>query len=130
MNDPRANPTVTPSSARTPPGCTFVTPASSTASRGGASLNPAPEPCSGKHKTTGMNVQVACTLAGKLAWISDAIDGSRHDSYCLNESGVLLAFDPGSWTGDKGYVGNNMVTPLRSPPIVISLTGRRNSIRR
>ena len=30
-----------------------------------------------------MNVQVACTLAGELAWISDAIDGSRHDSYCL-----------------------------------------------
>ena len=26
---------------------------------------------SGKHKTTGMNVQVACTIYGKLAWISD-----------------------------------------------------------
>jgi DDE superfamily endonuclease/Helix-turn-helix of DDE superfamily endonuclease len=74
-----------------------------------------PELYSGKHKATGMNVQVACTLAGKLAWISDAIDGSRHDSYCLNESGVLLAFDPGSWTGDKGYVGNNMVTPIKKP---------------
>jgi len=74
-----------------------------------------PELYSGKHKTTGMNVQVACTLAGKLAWISDAIDGSRHDSYCLNESGVLLAFDPGSWTGDKGYVGNGMITPIKKP---------------
>ena len=30
-----------------------------------------PELYSGKHKTTGMNVQAACTLAGKLAWISD-----------------------------------------------------------
>ena len=39
-----------------------------------------PELYSGKHKTTGMNVQVACTLAGDLAWISDAVNGSRHDS--------------------------------------------------
>ena len=39
-----------------------------------------PELYSGKHKTTGMNVQVACTLGGGLAWISDAIDGSRHDT--------------------------------------------------
>ncbi len=37
-----------------------------------------PELYSGKHKTTGMNVQVACTLSGHLAWISDAIDGTRH----------------------------------------------------
>ena len=36
-------------------------------------------------------------------------------SYCLNESGVLLAFDPGSWTGDKGYAGNNMITPVKKP---------------
>jgi hypothetical protein len=43
-----------------------------------------PELYSGKHKTTGMNVQVACTLTGTLAWISDAIDGSRHDTYCLS----------------------------------------------
>src|SRR3979411_424360 len=33
---------------------------------------------SGKHKTTGMNVQVACTLSGRLAWISDPIEGGRH----------------------------------------------------
>ena len=30
-----------------------------------------PELYSGKHKTTGMNVQVACTIYGQLAWISD-----------------------------------------------------------
>src|SRR5690242_14877870 len=28
---------------------------------------------SGKHKTTGMNVQVVCTLEGELVWISDPI---------------------------------------------------------
>ncbi len=62
-----------------------------------------PELYSGKHKTTGMNVQVACTMSGSLAWISDPIDGSRHDSYCLGESGVLLTLDAADWMGDKGY---------------------------
>ena len=74
-----------------------------------------PELYSGKHKTTGMNLQVACTLSGRLAWISDAADGSRHDSHCLNESGVILTFDPGTWIGDKGYVGNDMITPIKKP---------------
>jgi hypothetical protein len=41
-----------------------------------------PELWSGKHKTTGMNVQVACTIYGQLAWISDPVNGSRHDNYC------------------------------------------------
>jgi hypothetical protein len=64
-------------------------------------------------KTTGMNVQVACTIYGKLAWISDPVNGSRHDHYCQEQSGVLLAMNPKSWIGDKGRViqgqpnGNN-----------------------
>ena len=70
---------------------------------------------SGKHKTTGMNVQVACTLAGDLAWISDPIDGHHHDNYCLAESGALAEADPGAWIGDKGYVGNDMLTPIKKP---------------
>jgi hypothetical protein len=74
-----------------------------------------PQLYSGKHKTTGMNVQVPCTLNGDLAWISDPIDGSRHDTYCLRESGVLLTLDPGDWVGDKGYVGNDMITPFKKP---------------
>ena len=74
-----------------------------------------PELYSGKHKTTGMNVQVACTLEGSLAWISDPIDGSRHDTYCLGESEVLLSHDPGNWVGDKGYVGKEMITPIKKP---------------
>jgi len=74
-----------------------------------------PELYSGKHKTTGMNVQVACTLNGNLVWISDPIDGSRHDTYCLGESDVLLTLDPSGWVGDKGYVGNGMITPIKKP---------------
>lgn len=74
-----------------------------------------PKLYSGKHKTTGLNIQVACTLSGCLVWISDPIDGSRHDSYCLQESRVLLTLDPRNWIGDKGYVGNNMITPIKKP---------------
>jgi hypothetical protein len=70
---------------------------------------------SGKHKTTAMNLQVACTLSGELAWISDPVHGSRHDNHCLSESGVILTFDASNWIGDKGYVGNDMITPIKKP---------------
>jgi hypothetical protein len=70
---------------------------------------------SGKHKTTGMNVQFACTLEGELTWISDPLPGSRHDCYCLRESGALNGFPPRSWIGDKGYIGLGMLTPFRKP---------------
>ena len=74
-----------------------------------------PELYSGKHKTTGMNVQVACSIDGYLAWVSDPLPGSRHDNHCLGESGVLTILDPRNWLGDKGYVGNNMITPFKKP---------------
>ena len=74
-----------------------------------------PELYSGKHKTTGLNVQFACTLGGDLAWISDPIPGSRHDTYCLGDSELLVTLDPNNWIGDKGYVGNNMLTPIKKP---------------
>jgi hypothetical protein len=68
---------------------------------------------SGKHKTTGLNLQVVSTLDGRLAWISDPVDGAHHDVYCLDEAGVLDTLDPGNWTGDKGYVGRRMTTPIK-----------------
>ena len=74
-----------------------------------------PELYSGKHKTTGLKVQVACTIYGQLAWISDPVNGSRHDNHGLGESGVLLTLDPENWIGDKGYVGNDMITPFKKP---------------
>ena len=74
-----------------------------------------PELYSGKHKTTGMNVQVACTLSEELAWISDPIAGSRHDNHCLKESGVLETLNSADWIGDKGYVGSGMITPIKKP---------------
>jgi hypothetical protein len=60
-----------------------------------------------------MNVQVVCTLDGELVWISDPIEGARHDVFCLDESGVLDTLNPRDWTGDKGYVGRDMLTPIK-----------------
>jgi hypothetical protein len=74
-----------------------------------------PELYSGKHKTTGMNVQIVCTQEGQLVWISDPIAGSRHDTFCLGQSGVLTEQDPQNWIGDKGYIGNDIITPFRKP---------------
>lgn len=70
---------------------------------------------SGKHKTTGLNVLLVCTLEGQLAWISDPVEGSRHDVFCLDESEVLDGLNPYDWTGDKGFIGRGMVTPIRKP---------------
>ena len=70
---------------------------------------------SGKHHTTGLNVQVACDLTGRLAWISDPVDGCRHDTAALRDSGVLNTLDASKWMGDKGFVGNGMVTPIKKP---------------
>ena len=49
-----------------------------------------PELYSGKHRTTGVNVQVACTLSGTLAWVSDPPhDGRVHDTEALRRCGLL-----------------------------------------
>jgi hypothetical protein len=74
-----------------------------------------PDLYSGKHKTTGMKVLVACTLQGRLSWVSDPVPGKRHDNYCLDESEVLGGADPSDWIGDKGFIGNGMITPFRKP---------------
>jgi hypothetical protein len=85
-----------------------------------------PDLYSGKHKATGMNVQVASTISGKLAWISDPIPGSRHDSYCLGESELLLTLHPANWVADKGYAGNEMLTPIKKPQCRQLLDWERN----
>lgn len=75
-----------------------------------------PELFSGKHHTTGLNVQVACTLSGDLAWVSDPAPGRTHDTKAIRDSGLLDIKDPPAHLGDKGYIGLNMITPIRKPP--------------
>ena len=71
---------------------------------------------SGKHKTTGMNVQILVLPDGGLVWASDPYPGSMHDVAALDASGLLEGIDPSGWIADKGYVGRGMITPHKKPP--------------
>ena len=71
---------------------------------------------SGKHKTTGMNLQVATDLNGRLCWISDPLPGSTHDVTALDSHDVLQGHDPSQWIADKGYAGRGMITPIKKKP--------------
>lgn len=75
-----------------------------------------PELFSGKHKTTGYNVQVACDLTGRVLWVSDPVDGRRHDTAALAASGLLTNQDTRIHLGDKGYQGTHMITPIKKLP--------------
>jgi DDE superfamily endonuclease len=74
-----------------------------------------PELRSGKHKATGMKVLLACTPDGRPAWISDPVNGKRHDMHILKESGLLDETDPTAFCGDAGFEGSGMITPYRKP---------------
>ena len=83
---------------------------------------------SGKHHTTGVNLQVACTLAGHLAWISKPSAGSVHDAKGHQESEFLTTLDSQSHIGDKGYIGLGMITPVKKPAHgELTNTDRRNN---
>lgn len=73
---------------------------------------------SGKHRTTGHNVQVAVRADGMLMWVSDPLPGSVHDSRAIREWEILEMIpedSPWSHIGDKGYLGLGMLTPKRKP---------------
>jgi DDE superfamily endonuclease len=74
-----------------------------------------PELRSGKHRATGLKALLACTLSGRLAWISGPVTGNHHDMYCLKESGLLDGTDTSAFSGDTGFVGSGMLTPIRKP---------------
>ncbi len=75
-----------------------------------------PELFSGKHKTTGVNVQVACDLTGRLAFVSDPMPGCTHDARALKETGLLDHIAKGQLIGDKGYIGLGIITLIRAQP--------------
>ena len=87
-----------------------------------------PELYSGKHHTTGVNLQVACTLTGHLAWISPPLPGSVHDAKAIKESGFLETLDATTHSGDKCYIGLGMITPVKKPAHgELTNTDRRNN---
>ena len=71
---------------------------------------------SGKHKATGVNVQILVLPDGGLVWASDPYPGSMHDVAALDASGLLEGIDPSGWIADKGYIGRGMITPHKKPP--------------
>lgn len=71
---------------------------------------------SGKHKTTGLNIQVACTLDGRLAWVSDPLPGSTHDVTALRASGLLDTEHTTLHLADRGYQGTVLLTPIKKRP--------------
>ena len=71
---------------------------------------------SGKHKTTGLNLQVVTDAAGRLRWVSDPLPGSIHDTAALDAHEILTGHDPAHWMADKGYIGRGMITPAKRRP--------------
>jgi hypothetical protein len=74
-----------------------------------------PELYSGKHKTTGWNVQVVTDLQGRVMWVSDPVPGSWHDMRALEETHFMDGIDPSIVVADKGYQGSEAITPTKKP---------------
>ncbi|WP_338571942.1 transposase family protein [Arachnia propionica] len=83
-----------------------------------------PELYSGKHHTTGVNLQVACTLTGHLAWISPPLPGSVHDAKAIKESGFLETLDATTHIGDKEPYSQ----PSSSAPWLVALLADTPSV--
>ncbi|MCR2053846.1 transposase [Actinomyces bowdenii] len=71
---------------------------------------------SGKHKRTGLNLQVLVGPTGRLLWASDPLPGATHDAKAITASGVLEGLDLACCIGDKGYVGTGITVPYKKPP--------------
>jgi hypothetical protein len=78
----------------------------------------APELYSGKHKTTGHNVQILSDLQGRLVHLSEPLPGKTHDTEALrqlNLPALLTSIGTGNAIGDKGYQGCGIITPTKKP---------------
>ena len=67
---------------------------------------------SGKHRRTGFNHQVICTLDGRLLAITDPVPGARHDVYAFRFHQLGRFLDE-STLADKGYIGLGLLTPTK-----------------
>ncbi|MCR2053453.1 transposase family protein [Actinomyces bowdenii] len=81
-------------------------------------VNTPDQPClfSGKHKRTGLNLQVLVGPTGRLLWASDPLPGSTHDARAITTSGILELIDPSQCIADKGYAGTGVTVPYKKPP--------------
>ncbi|MFD7163493.1 transposase family protein [Streptomyces violascens] len=70
----------------------------------------------GKHRDTGVNLQIAATLAGDRLAVSEPVPGSRHDTFARGQSHFPEAFAEREKLGDLAYLGTGMHTGRRKPP--------------
>ena len=68
-----------------------------------------------KHKRTGFNRQVICTVSGKLLAITDPIPGARHDVYAYRFHRLERFLDE-STLADQSYIGLGLLTPAKRKP--------------
>lgn len=72
---------------------------------------------SGKHRKAGVNVQAIVDVHGRLVGTSHAFPGSRHDSWCFEESGFVdILASSGGGIGDSGYQGSDLISPIKKKP--------------
>lgn len=71
---------------------------------------------SGKHSTSGHNLQVLTDQAGDIYYISPPQPGSYHDMKALKLTGLLSVIPADHITADKGYVGSGCDVPFKKPP--------------
>jgi hypothetical protein len=74
---------------------------------------------SGKHRRTGMNVQLFVDVHGRIIAAGRAFPGSWHDIHCLREAGwVTLLQNLTPAAGDTGYIGEPeaVLTPIKKKP--------------
>ena len=74
-----------------------------------------PELYSGKHHTTGINLQVITSVTGDILWVSDPLPGNTHDVAALDTHNIREGRDPSQFIADKGYTGRGMTTPQKKP---------------
>ena len=72
---------------------------------------------SGKHETTGFNLQLAATPSGAIAAAGPTpVPGARHDAHAYYASGLHDLFtDADSILGDKGYQAHTDISPTKKP---------------
>ncbi|MBF0698266.1 transposase [Actinomyces bowdenii] len=75
-----------------------------------------PDLFSGKHKRTGVNLQIMVGPTGRLRWASDPLPGATHDAKAIAASGILEEIEASCCIGDKGYLGTGITTPDKKPP--------------
>lgn len=71
---------------------------------------------SGKHRDTGFNLQIACTLSGDLLAVGTPVPGKRHDAYAWSASNLAEALSGVHVLADLGYLGTGALTATRTPP--------------